>query len=91
MLTHRFKLILSVFFLVFGLACAVLTFSLSNKDSYGKIESFGSGRLVSVATGTGVDSSNDGVAIGLGIISGFSFLSFVLLLTSVQSNNRQET
>ncbi len=85
---NKLKLLLSCFFLVLGIAGFVLTYSLSNKDSFGKI-SFDTPRHYDANTiagaGSGVDSSNDGVAVGLGLISGFSFLSSTLLLTSIQN------
>lgn len=81
----KLKLILAVFFLFVGIGCTIFTFSLSNKNSFGRVEyPTGRVRLNSTAAGTGIDSSNDGVAIGLGIISGFSFLSSTLLLTSTK-------
>lgn len=84
----KFRIALSIFFLIVGLTAAFLTFNLSNKDSLGKTK-FSSPPhhpfSESIAgAGGGVDSSNDGVAVGLGIISGFSFLSSVLLLNNVQ-------
>ena len=79
----KFKIVLSIFFLVLGLTTAFLTFDLANNVSFGEIT--GSRRSNSMA-GSGVDSSNDGVAVGLGIISGFSFLSSVLLLNSISKN-----
>ena len=81
---NKFKLILSVFFLLIGLSTAFLTYSLSNKDSLGYTEQ--TGRLFPrpIIT-TGIDSSNDGVAIGLGTISGLSFLSSALLLSSLKN------
>ena len=66
----RLKLILSIFFLLIGLTSAFLTYNLSNKDSLGNIESstprsYNPNSIV--AAGSGVDSSNDGVAVGFGI------------------------
>lgn len=82
---NKYKLVLSIFFLIVGLTTAYLTFNLSNKDSFGNTEFSGPRLSESIAAaGSGVDSSNDGVAVGLGIISGFSFLSSALLLTSIQ-------
>jgi len=88
---NKFKIVLSAFLLVIGLSTALLTFNLSGKDSFGKIEFDGGGRTSDLLTaaGGGVDSSNDGVAVGLGIISGFSFLSSVLLLNSISKNIKE--
>lgn len=89
---EKIKLIFSTFFLVIGLITGFLTYNLSNKDSFGNIDSYGGRetREPTSAAGGGVDSSNDGVAVGLGIISGFSFLSATLLLTSIQKNKEKE-
>lgn len=89
---EKLKSILSIFFIIMGLTFAFLTYSLADKDSHGEIKSFGGRSLRTesgsiAATGSGVDSSNDGVAIGLGIISGFSFLCSTLFLTSVSKKN----
>jgi hypothetical protein len=78
---EKFKLVLSTIFLALGLVCAVLIYNMSDKDSYGRIEST---RNSSALGGSGVDSSNDGVAVGLGVISGFSFLSGTLMFTSLK-------
>ena len=62
-----------------------MTFNLSDKESFGKISRsnpFEAGG--STSAGSGVDSSNDGVAVGLGIISGFSFLSGTILIASIK-------
>ena len=85
---NKFKIILSIFFLILGIGTAILTFNLSGKDSFGepkfKTPSALDYKDSIAGAGGGVDSSNDGVAVGLGIISGFSFLSSTLLLTSIQ-------
>ena len=80
---NKLKIILSMLFLLLGIVGAIFTYNLSNEDSLGvvPIESF---RVVKQKMSVGIDSSNDGVAVGLGIISGFSFLSSTLLLTSIQ-------
>ena len=75
---NKFKLVLSIFFLVFGLACAVLTYELKTSYTFTRTRDYGG------YTNYGVDSANNGVAVGLGIISGFSFLSSVLLLNSLK-------
>ena len=83
----RLKTIIAILFLVIGLITAFLTYNLSNTDSFGRIESKtprSLGTEITTTTICGFDSPNDGVAIGLGIISGFSFLSSVLLLTSIK-------
>lgn len=81
---NKLKMALFAFFFLFGIVCAYLTFNLSNKDSFGKTD-FTSPRYSEpiAGAGTGVDSSNDGVAVGLGLISGFSLLSSVLLLNNI--------
>ncbi len=79
LIMNKLKIILFKFFFLFGIGCAYLTFNLSNKNSLGGSYSRYSREMVS----SGVDSSNDGVAVGLGIIAGFSFLSSVLLLNSI--------
>ena len=76
---NKFRFFLSLFFLVLGLITGFLTFSLSDNDSLG----FTSGIRPGEVFTTGIDSSNDGVAAGLGFISGFSFLSSVLLINSI--------
>lgn len=85
---NKFKIILSIFFLLLGIVGSIIIYNLSDKDSLGVIplknplkNPLGSKQKMSV----GIDSSNDGVAIGLGIISGFSFLSSVLLLNSIKN------
>ncbi|MHB8871931.1 MAG: hypothetical protein ACYC5G_05760, partial [Candidatus Doudnabacteria bacterium] len=90
------KIIVCVSLFTSGIITAILTYNLSDKTSFGKIEDFSnttdwenSPKNIAAA-GSGVDSSNDGVAIGLGIISGFSFLSSSLLLTSI-SNKKKES
>jgi len=84
----KIKTTLCIFFLVFGLIAAFLTYDLSNNISFGRVIKSGSSDIFNPknvsSAGSGVDSSDDGVAVGLGIISGFSFLSSVLLLTSIQ-------
>ncbi|OGU70186.1 MAG: hypothetical protein A2V93_03920 [Ignavibacteria bacterium RBG_16_34_14] len=76
--TNKFKLILSIFFLALGLACAIITFDL--KSSYHTETNVQRrGPYADL-----VETKNDQVAIGLGIISGFSFLSSVLLLNSLK-------
>jgi len=78
-----FKLIISILLLIFGFTTAYLTYNLSNKDSLGY--KYQPGDLPHKVVSVGIDSSNDGVAVGLGIISGFSFLSATLLLNSSKS------
>ena len=80
---NRLKPILAIIFLIIGLFCAVYTFILANKDSIGVEHTYNREQPY---VGSGVDSSNDGVAVGLGIISGFSFLSSTLLLISMDKH-----
>lgn len=85
---NKLKSILAMLFLVIGLISAFFTYSLSNTVSIGQIESKtprSLGTEITTTTVSGIDSSNDGVAIGLGIISGFSFLCSVLLLNSFRT------
>lgn len=72
---NNFKFALSIFFLVLGLTCAILTFT-DAAYTYTSTPHF-------KYRGGSVREYKDGIAIGLGIISGFSFLSSVLLLNSI--------
>jgi len=77
----KVKISLSIFFFILGIISAILTYSFSNRVSYGHLSP-------SVTWGepaSGVDSSDDGVATGLGIIAGFSFLSSALLISSIKN------
>ncbi|OGU34748.1 MAG: hypothetical protein A2068_05315 [Ignavibacteria bacterium GWB2_35_6b] len=84
---EKIKITLSIFFFILGLSSAIFTVSLLDKNSLGFVtaEEVRGFNKVSV----GIDSSNDGVATGLGIISGFSFLSSVLLLNTAQIKNEE--
>ena len=80
---NKFKLILSIFFLALGLVCAVLTYTdatyTQTNTKYREYREYPDATF---------KEYHDGIAIGLGIISGFSFLSSVLLLNSFNKSNR---
>gem|GEM_PF-7015774 len=85
---NKFKLFLAIFFLIIGLITAFLTYSFSYSSNFGKIESKtprSLGTEITTTTFNSINLSNIGVPIGLGIISGFSFLSTVLLVKSIEN------
>lgn len=93
---NRLKIFFSIIFLFLGSYSAYLVYDMKNIVHYGKIDTYidfktgftqdnptpiaGAG----AGAGGGVDSSNDGVAIGLGIFAGFSILASALLLGSLK-------
>jgi len=70
---EKIKLTFAVFFFIIGIIGSILTYSFAGKIPYYRENILRS-----------VDSADDGVACGLGIISGFSFLSSTLLLNTIK-------
>ena len=75
------KIFMAGLFLILGLGGSYLTYDFADTVKFGKLNT---GR--GAGGGSGVDSATDGVAVGLGIISGFCFLSSTLLLISFKDN-----
>ena len=92
------KLIFSIVFILIGFTSAYFSYDLSGKTSYGKIKTDFDYRInigdrdtiAGAGAGGGVDSSNDGVAIGLGIIAGLSFLGSSLIIGSLNPVHKNE-
>jgi len=77
--------------IMIGLIAGIYSFDMKNIVDQGAIKRFGVMNYNSdyiAAAGSGVDSSNDGVAVGLGIISGISILSSALVLISFEKNQK---
>lgn len=81
MILNKIKILMCVFFFIVGIVTFYFTYGQLDKESFVKHSSMTYG----VHIGDGIDSANDGVATGFGIISGFSFLSFTLLLKSLDT------
>jgi hypothetical protein len=75
------KILMVGVFFILGLGGTYLTYDFADTVKFGK---FLTGR--GKGGGSGVDSATDGVAVGLGIISGFCFLSSTLLLISFKDD-----
>ena len=90
------KIFFSIIIMLMGSMSAYLAYDMKDIVHYGKIDTdirFDLGSIGSIprpiagagaGAGGGVDSSNDGVAIGLGIFAGFSMLASALLLGSLK-------
>jgi hypothetical protein len=78
---NEIKIFIAGLFLILGLGGSYLTYDFADTIKFGK---FLKGR--GQGGGSGVDSATDGVAVGLGIITGFCFLSSTLLLISLKDD-----
>ena len=85
----KYKISISLLLLFIGLLSAFLTYDL--RTNYTHIEGKVIKRLgyVDKYTSKGVESANNGVAVGLSIISGFSLLSSTLLLSSINKTKEK--
>ena len=94
-----FKIVFSIILFIIGCVSAYSTFKMKNLVHYGEVKTdFRSEitawgdhpiQIAGAGGGGGVDSSNDGVAIGLGIFSGLSILSSAYLVAQLQSKENK--
>jgi hypothetical protein len=93
---NNLKITLAISFIIVGIFAGSYAYKLLDNNCFGKIEAvynekrsrdfFGKTQIdkeLIGCAGSGVDSANDGVAVGLGIISGFSILGAALLFSSL--------
>ena len=93
---NRIKTGMAIIFLVIGCVFAKLTYDKSGLYERGKIqvktEKFTPGMYstsgavagAGAGGGSGVDIADDGVAVGLGLISGLSLLASAILVSSIK-------
>ena len=93
---NRIKTGMAIIFLVIGCVFAKLTYDKSGVYKKGEVKvktekftGFSSDRPTPVAGagaggGSGVDIADDGVAVGLGLISGLSLLASAILVSSIK-------
>jgi hypothetical protein len=83
------KLIFALIFFIIGCFGAYLTYRMKNIVHYGQInfqEGYSPLNLASPVAGAGggVESSNSGVALGLGVFSGLSFVASAKLFSELK-------
>lgn len=93
---NRLRVFFAIIFFIMGSYSAYLAYDMKNIVHYGNIDTevdfqtgFSQDSPTPIAgagagAGGGVDSSNDGVAMGLGIFAGFSMLASALSLGSLK-------
>ena len=89
---NKIKIISSVVFFVIGLWFSYLTYDLESNVDLGEVDfkyGHASDNPSGIAGGgSGVDSADDGVAVGLGIIAGFSLFASALLIGNLKQEHK---